>query len=191
MLGRRARRIAGTRSRPGLVAGICGLGAIAGGAVCLTPPALGASAPARCRATALTGKVVTPFDGAAGTFGTVVVLTNKAAKPCFVSGRPKIALYSAGGAHLAGTQSSTAGAIHRVTLAHGGRAGATLRWHGSPDEPGPISAQCDQVKSIRVTPTGAGGHVTIGGTALGGGLQICDPPGAFSVGALSPPPFSP
>jgi hypothetical protein len=41
-----------------------------------------------------------------------------------------------------------------------------------------------------VTPSGAGGHVTIGGAALGRGLQICDPPGAFRVGPLGAPPFT-
>jgi hypothetical protein len=153
-------------------------------------PAVAATAPTRCTASALAGKVLAPFDGAAGTFGTVVVLTNRGVHSCFVSGRPKIALFAAGGGRLAGEQSATPGPIHRILLAHGGRAGASLIWHGSPDESGPVSAQCDQVKTIRVTPYGAGGPVTIGGTALGGGLQICDPPGAFRVGPLGAPPFS-
>ncbi|HWH10104.1 MAG TPA: DUF4232 domain-containing protein [Solirubrobacteraceae bacterium] len=157
---------------------------------CLAPQAGAAPVPSRCRASALTGKVLTPFDGAAGTFGTVVVLTNRGTHPCYVSGRPKIALFAAGGAQLAAHQSATPGAIHRVLLAHGGRAGASLIWHGSPDESGPISSQCDEVAMVRVTPSGAGGHVTITGTALGGGLQICDPPGAFRVGPLGPPPFA-
>jgi hypothetical protein len=153
-------------------------------------PAAAGTTPARCRASALTGKVLTPFDGAAGTFGTVVVLTNHGAHSCFVSGRPAIALLAAGGSRLTGHQSTTPGAIHRILLVHGGRAGANLVWHGSPDEPGPVSAQCDQAKTIHVTPYGAGGHVTIAGAALGGGLQICDPPGAFRVAPLGPSPFT-
>jgi len=175
---------------PVLAAAAAAAGAAAslGAGLCL--PASAAPVPQRCRASALTGRVLTPFDGAAGTFGTVVVLTNTGAHACFVSGRPKVALLTAGGAPLAAHQSATPGAIHRVLLAHGGRAGASLIWHGSPDEPGSVSRQCDEVGTIRVTPSGAGGHLTIAGTALGGGLQICDPPGAFRVGPLGPPPFS-
>jgi Protein of unknown function (DUF4232) len=179
------------RRRGGLAATATATAALAAAALAAAAqPAVAASPPARCRAGALTGKVLTPFDGAAGTFGTVVVLTNHGAHRCFVSGRPRIALFAAGGSRFTADQSATPGTIHRIVLAHGGRAGASLIWHGSPDEPGPISAQCDQVKTIHVTPYGAGGHVTIGGTALGGGLQICDPPGAFRVGPLGPPPFS-
>lgn len=169
-----------------------GLAAAATAAVGLAgaaQPSAGAAAPARCRASVLKGSVLTPFDGAAGTFGTVVTLINHGTHSCFVSGRPKIALFDAGGHLLTGDQSATPGTIHRIVLAPGHRAGASLIWHGSPDQAGPIAAQCDEVKTIRVTPSGAGGHVTVGGAALGGGLQICDPPGAFRVGPLGPPPF--
>jgi hypothetical protein len=169
--------------------GILGVAAIAGACGLVVAAGAAAAVPI-CRTTALTGKVLTPFDGAAGTFGTVIVLTNKGTARCAVSGRPKVLLFAASGHQLHAAQTSTPGAVHTVILGHGGTAGASLIWHGSPDEPGSIGGQCEQVRKIWVTPTGATGHVTIMGTALGGGLQICDPPGAFRVGPLGRPPFS-
>ncbi len=179
-------------ANPSRVAAIAGITALAGAAgICGIAASAGAAASvARCKASALSGKVLTPFDGAAGTFGTVVVLTNKGRSRCVVSGRPKIALFAANGSPLVADQSATPGTIHEVVLTPAGRVGASLIWHGSPDEPGPVSAQCDQVKAIRLTPNGAGGQVAIGGAALGGGLEICDPPGAFRVGPLHAPPFT-
>jgi hypothetical protein len=175
--------------RGGLLAGT-GLICAATGAIAAGAPPVGPSTVPRCQTSALTGKVLTPFDGAAGTFGTVIVLTSKATHRCVVSGRPKVLLFGASGRQLHAAQTSTPGAVHTVIVGHGGTAGASLIWHGSPDEPGSVASQCEQVRKIWVTPTGAAGHVTIIGTALGGGLQICDPPGAFRVGPLTPPPFS-
>lgn len=175
--------------RGGLLAGT-GLICAATGAIAAGAPPAGPSAVSRCQTSALTGKVLTPFDGAAGTFGTVIVLTSKATHRCAVSGRPKVLLFGASGRQLHAAQTSTLGTSSTLVLAPAGRAGASLIWHGSPDEPGSVASQCEQVKKIWVTPTGAAGHVTINGTALGGGLQICDPPGAFRVGPVVAPPFS-
>ena len=156
--------------------------AIAGGAS--LAPAAGASTVPTCRASALKGTLLTPFDGAAGTFGTVIVITNVGAQRCALSGRPTVTLLDASGRRLSGHQTARPGPAHRVVLARGGRAGAELVWHGSPDEPGPISRQCLVPKTLAVAPTGAGGAVRVRA-----GMTICDPPGAFNVAPFGPPPF--